>query len=569
MRLRPAATLIWSATLLTGWLLTITPCMAAETDGTDGMLADSALVALGQRIYRQGILPSGQALRGEARPGVFRSGSDAACSACHRRSGYGMTEGPVVIRPITRDALFQTQPLTAANPRIEHQLGQLAHPPYDDQTLARAIRSGVDVTGHALSDSMPRYGLSDDEIKPLLAYLKTLSSQPEPSVNETEIHLATVIQPGVSAQKRQAMLDVLSAFIKDKNAGTRSDEKRRQIGTMRMQRAYRQWNLHVWELSGTPDSWEAQLEAYYRQQPVFALVGGLGKTDWSPIQEFSERFAVPCIFPQVELPGLPGRDGERFYTLYLSRGVLLEADVLARYLADRPKPEKLIQVFRANTPGEAAAREFRAKLPDAAKRLDDRVLEGAADGPYWQTLAREKGRTALVLWLDADDLAGATENLAPGDRKEHADVTDVTNEALVFLSSNLLGEFTTALPLATRGTSTLLVYPWDSPEAMETAQHRTRAWLQHKGMAVIDDPIQINTFFAVSVVGDVLSHILDSFSREYFIERVEHAVQQSLTPSSFPHVSLGPNQRFAAKGSYIVRVDPEKGFTAVSDWIVP
>jgi hypothetical protein len=36
-------------------------------------------------------------------------------------------------------------------------------------------------------------------------------------------------------------------------------------------------------------------------------------------------------------------------------------------------------------------------------------------------------------------------------------------------------------------------------------------------------------------------------------------------------VSLGPDQRFASKGSYIVKVDAEAtdGVYAVSDWIVP
>ncbi len=526
------------------------PVAEAQSDG-----GDSALIALGQRIYRQGILPSGQPLRGLARPGLIRAGSDAACIACHRRSGFGMTEGNVSIRPITSAALFQSQPITPANPRIAHQLGVPLRLPYDDRTLARAIREGVDISGRPLGDNMPRYVISDEEMKPLLAYLKTLSSQPEPAVSEAEIHLATVIQPGVEPQKRRDMLDVLAAFLKDKNAGTRWDEHRRQAGIMRMQRAYRKWNIHVWELSGPPEAWGAQMEAYYRQQPVFALIGGLGGADWTPIQDFSERFELPCIFPQAELPA---RGGEHFYTLYLSRGILLEADVLARYLAERPEPEKLIQVFRRNTPGETAAREFRSALPGAEKRLDDRVLDEPDDGAFWQRLGDEKGKSALILWLDPADLDRAAGLLAR-----------LGTAPTVYLSSTLLGGVARAAPLAAAGASTLLVYPWDSPGARDTALTRTRAWLQHKGIAASDDRAATDTFFAVSMVGDVLSHILDSFSREYFIERIEHAVQQTLVPSSFPHVSLGPNQRFAAKGSYIVRLDADKGFTAVSGWIVP
>ena len=43
------------------------------------------------------------------------------------------------------------------------------------------------------------------------------------------------------------------------------------------------WHLHVWELSGLSATWPAQLEAHYRQQPVFALLSGVGRVEWSPV----------------------------------------------------------------------------------------------------------------------------------------------------------------------------------------------------------------------------------------------------------------------------------------------
>jgi hypothetical protein len=218
----------------------------------------------------------------------------------------------------------------------------------------------------------------------------------------------------------------------------------------------------------------------------------------------------------------------------------------------------MIQVYRSGTPGESAARAFRAALPNAAQGLEDRVLDGfAADGPG-STPAWDEQTAALVLWLDAGDL----------DRYSRM-MVDRHVAPPVFLSSTLAGGLAAAAPFATASSATMLVYPWPSPQARDAAQSRTRAWLQRNGFAATDDAVQVDTFFALSIVGDVLSHILDSFSREYFVERVEHAVQQSLVPSSFPHVSLGPDQRFAAKGSYVVRLDSAHGFSAVSGWIVP
>lgn len=48
------------------------------------------------------------------------------------------------------------------------------------------------------------------------------------------------------------------------------------------------------------------------------------------------------------------------------------------------------------------------------------------------------------------------------------------------------------------------------------------------------------------------------------------AYLEGLSPSIYPHLSLGPGQRFASKGAYVVRFPPEEGGTpvAISEWIV-
>ena len=65
--------------------------------------------------------------------------------------------------------------------------------------------------------------------------------------------------------------------------------------------------------------------------------------------------------------------------------------------------------------------------------------------------------------------------------------------------------------------------------------------------------------------------MMDSFSRDYFVERVEHNITTTLMPTFYPHVSLGPDQRFASKGAYIVRPEaaPNRALAAISEWIVP
>ena len=49
-----------------------------------------------------------------------------------------------------------------------------------------------------------------------------------------------------------------------------------------------------------------------------------------------------------------------------------------------------------------------------------------------------------------------------------------------------------------------------------------------------------------------ISHLVGNYSKEYLIERIEHETENKLNPGIFPSLSLGPGQRFAAKGNYIV-----------------
>jgi hypothetical protein len=45
----------------------------------------------------------------------------------------------------------------------------------------------------------------------------------------------------------------------------------------------RRWQLHVWRLTGAPAAWPAQLARHMAEEPVLAIVSGLGGTTWAPI----------------------------------------------------------------------------------------------------------------------------------------------------------------------------------------------------------------------------------------------------------------------------------------------
>ena len=511
----------------------------------------------GKRIYRDGQLPSGALLRGVLRNGTGLSGADAACAKCHRRSGLGGGEGQKAIRPISGRLLFEY------TPAAERRQGSGERPPYSEQALSRALREGVDPSGRALDELMPRFDLNDGEIAQLAAYLKDLSREAAPGVSASEIHFASVVTPGADPARTKAMLEVLQAFFSAKNAGTRKEGKRKAVDRERMYISYRSWVLHVWKLEGLPESWPAQLEEHYRKQPVFAMLSGIGAGSWRPVHEFCEQAGLPCLFPNVDLPVLAESD---YASIYFSRGIVLEAEVLARHLVDagrKGQGGQIVQVFRDNDIGRAPAQALRSALRrSGVTDVSDRPLAAGKPVPaaFWSRLLNDIHPGVLVLWLDDADASTllSREKVPP----------DIEN---VYLSGSLIAQPLDTLQFGGWQDRVRLLYPFELSERRAQRMLRMKHWLASRNIPLLDERIQSNTYFALTIAGDALSHMGDNFSRDYFIERVEQMAEQSLSSAIYPRLSLGPGQRFASRGSYVARFSGDKNnsLVPVSEWIVP
>ena len=91
------------------------------------------------------------------------------CANCHGPDGKGGREGNIVMADITYATL--TRPLPAS-PHWSK-----ARAAYTDALLARAITRGLDSSGQQLDASMPRWVLSESDLKDLLKYMKRLGSR--------------------------------------------------------------------------------------------------------------------------------------------------------------------------------------------------------------------------------------------------------------------------------------------------------------------------------------------------------------------------------------------------------
>ena len=534
----------------------LSPVLADSTDA-------SPEATLGMRMYREGILPSGVKMRGETSGSVSLSGAMGACANCHRRSGMGSAEGGTGVRPVTGAALYRPEEVWGVGPGRKGPRGSKNWPVYTDETLARAIRDGVDPSGRHFDAAMPRYKLKDADLALLVAYLKSLSATSAPGVTAKVLRFATVVDTRVASDRRNAVLDVLRAYLQGKNAGRRREEERARTAPWTDARRFaasRAWELDLWELSGPEETWEAQLEEYYRRRPVFAMIGGISGGGWGPVQRVCERHGIPDLFPIVDAPAVsdPG-----YYTVYFSRGVALEADVLALHLSGEPdgiRRGPVVQVYRDDETGRAAAAAFREALSrSGASGLRDVRLPADGDPPdrILDEAAGGDPPTAVVLWLRKPDL------------RRFADRTGGASwPGRIYLSSTLAGTAAPAALGAPTGT-VYLVHPFALPKG-KGERDRARLWMSARKVPPGDPLLQANAYFAVALTVDAMDQILDFFSRDYLLEKVEHMVENAVPPSSYPRLSLGPGQRFASKGSYILRYAPESGgFLPVGGWIVP
>ena len=322
-------------------------------------------------------------------------------------AAWGSTEGRISIPPIAGAYLFRSDQQRIDDQAVPFVGGaRLDHKAYSDESLARAIREGTAATGRHLNYLMPRYALDDASMSHLIAYLKEMNPGRAPGVSDSVLHFATVITPDADPIARQGMLDVLEKYFQDKNAAARAVAPRLYSSRPMMFKVTRKWQLHVWTLTGTPEGWRRQLATHLAQEPVFAVVSGLGGATWEPIHRFCHEEAVPCLFPNVDAPV---DDAGDFYSVYFSRGVLLEAQLIARQLQSGETPgrgKRIVQVFRAGDVGERAALAFRtAHLPDGLRVDDHRLRHDGGAEDLRSALSTLSTNDIVVLWLRGKDLA--------------------------------------------------------------------------------------------------------------------------------------------------------------------
>ncbi len=505
----------------------------------------------GEIIYRQGISAAGVPVTGDRESGGIAPGASAACVNCHRPSGLGSVEGGILCPPITAKYLFRRD--IRYGQEQTHSVSAIRSV-YTDTTLARAIRDGIDPDGRTLKYLMPRYNLDDTAMSSLIAYLKELSSGPVPGVTADTLQFATIVTPDADPVKRKGMLDVIEHFVAAKNVFYRPIAP--PVRDPRwMYHIPRKWQVHVWDLAGAPGSWGKQLHDRLEAEPVFAVISGLGGKDWEPIHQFCQQESIPCLFPNVDLPVVAEQD---FYDVYFSRGVLLEAGLIAHQLQDPAGAlgiRRIVQVYREDDVGAEAAKALHGEIAAHGLATIERPLTpGASGGELAAALEKAGVKDALILWLRADDLR----NLP----------VEPPKSPLVFVSGLMGGLESAPIQGAWRGV-TRMTYPYELPARRGVLQNYPLWWFQIQHIPVIAEQTQVDTYIACNIVSTLLNGMEENFVRDYLVENAEDMLSSRIVNGNYPRLGLAPGQRFASKGGYIVRFADGNKLVPEGDWIVP
>ncbi|MGF6935631.1 hypothetical protein OKW41_004793 [Paraburkholderia sp. UCT70] len=246
--------------------------------------------------------------------------------------------------------------------------------------------------------------------------------------------------------------------------------------------------------------------------------------------------------------------------MYFSKGVLLEAGLIARRILDANSGslagmvKTVRQVYRAGDSGEAAAQALANALKGYGVSVSSRVL--APGDSVAEALRSARGTDALVLWLRPPDIA-AVAGKPPASTQ-------------VFVSGLMDGLDRIPLPPRWRDAARI-AYPVDLPEGRRVRVDYAFGWFAIRHIPVVDERVQADTYLACGLLAETLSHMVNAFVRDYLVERIDEMLDHRILTGYYPRLTLAPGQRFASKGGYLVRFAQPEDARVVADgaWIVP
>ncbi len=472
----------------------------------------------GKHLYLQGESLSGTlvtALVGDDDTEV--NGRSLPCANCHGKDGLGRAEGGLTPSNITWTNL--TKPYGHA-----HSYGR-THPPFTEETLARAITQGLDPARNTLDKGMPRYRMSARDLADLVAYIKRIDGDYDSGLSDGIIRVGVLIP---AAQNGERIRRIITAYFRERNG--RGGYFGRRVEPVL--------------LDGEKSA--AELRRSIEEKNVFALFGFASSRAQA---DLATALRIPLIEPSPEFS-----DPERAvnpFTFYLLSGVgeqsLLLADYAARALDERGSILAVVY-----SPGATS----RTLAQHVVKRIQGKHPEIPEPVEYLGTPEHTKRivdelrqrQVQAVIFLGSDD-----ELL-----EFYRTATEAAWTPWMLLPGALVGPSVLKGPPAFRQ-RLLIAYPTlpkdRAPEKLAELAALTGA--RQPGH------LEVVTYATASVFDEGVRRAGRRLGRDSFV-----AALKSLSDHDtglLPPISFGENRQVGVAGAYIVSLDPASPAQAI--WV--
>lgn len=493
---------------------------------------------VGRQIYENGILPNGKLLMGLGAGEQQLVGKEAACANCHKKSGMGGVEGKTLIPPISADFLFKPEKHALAVTDPSYPMGiTMSDHSYSDSGLVKAFTKGINYDGRALISVMPRYQLDDESIKHLVNYLHNLSAIRSIGIDDDGQNFAAVFTPEVDNKTREIVKAEIEAFVVQHNSNLNQNIRHRRVGFDWLRTKDYPWKFHYWDLKGDQSTWMVQLEAYYKQQPVFAFVSGVSFQSADPVQDFCEKYKTPCLFRSVLYPP----DTLSFYSVYFSKGIGLDSALLATGLKNGiiKKPSHVLQIMSSDKMGERITADLGKRLL-ALKIPEDRIsLQTKNLNIIREKLETLKSNELLVCWCDQSDI----------DRLGNV---HIPKHSRIYFSGSLMMMKSGLTKFSDTWKTARLIFPYEEPDKRLRQLSSFYSWVTGHGFDAKNEVIQSDTYLSMLILQEALGQMVNNHFKDYLLERTENIFGMSYNYwGMYSRPSLGPLQRYASKSGYI------------------
>ena len=488
----------------------------------------------GKQIYVQGTSQSGRevfAYVGEA--SLEMPGASMPCANCHGLDGLGKREGSINPSDITPESLTKPYGVIHADGR--------KHPAYTPGGFAAAITRGIDPAGNLLSKVMPRYSMTPDDLRDLIAYLARLGRDRDAGISETKIVLGAVVpEKGPLAEMGQATKALISAYFDDLNNNGGIFNRRIEVKFV--------------ESGDVPAITRANLERTLQSDEVFAMTVSLIAGAEKEITPVLAQMRVPMIgaltlHPQTDFPlnrevfyllaGIDGQARAMIHHAALTRGLQktgiaivypdfgASAGVVAAAQDQCRKDELKSELYAfptANFDGPGLVRKINA--------ADDAVLF-LGDG------------NQVLAFMDAADKSGWHPTIYIPSPNSNS---DLFRAPAGFDRKILLSFPTSPADQTLNGMKEFRSF---------AATHQ----LPPKHLAAL-----VSAYGGLKILTEALKRAGKDVSREKLIDILEGFYDYStgLTPP----ITYGPNLRVGAMGAYVVAIDlKQQQFVSVSPWV--